>query len=370
MSAVDFSFIEKFAATHLLPRLQAAVFAEGNADWVRQRFAEALDYWRLTRPELIAGIALAFIAIALLFWKERFGPKWLQITVWVITVAQLILFIRLWVPMLDEAKYPTYSETRETHLLETSSRNSRVYFYREIDPEKQFAFMNNGNVVYGIPEATGYASMAPRCLYIYTAILHWGDRGLVTPKFLGTFNIGTLARVKPLPLDSLICVDSGSLWIYKNPRVSPRAYLAHDAEVLPDDTAILQRMSIDMLAWPAAYFTPEEKAKNLHTFPAIGDTVTIGHASENEIRMIARSHDSSYLVLTDTYYPGWEATVDGVGTTIFRTNYAMRAIAVPPGEHKVTFIFRPPLFRIGAWISSFSILLLLGFSLISRKKRE
>ncbi len=367
---VNPSFIENFAAAHLLPPLQTAVFAEGNADWVRQRFAEALDYWRLTRPELILGIASSFLALAVLLWRDRFSVRMFQITIWSITVFQLTLFIRLWLPMLDETKYPIYPETRETRLLESASGNSRVYFYREIDPEKQFAFMNNENVVYGIPEATGYASMTPRCLYIYTAILHWSDRGLVTPKFLGKFNIGTLARVKPLPFDSLICIDSGSLWIYKNPWVSPRAYLAHDAEILPDDTAILQRMSIDSFPWPAAYFTLEEKVNNLHTFPAIGDSVAITNASENEIEMIANSHDSSYLVLTDTYYPGWEATVDGVGTTIHRTNYAMRAILLPPGKHKVTFIFRPRLFRIGAWISSVSLLLLLGIFLAGRKKRE
>jgi Bacterial membrane protein YfhO len=365
----DFPLIEHFARTHLLPRLQAAVFAEGNAEWVRQRFAETLDYWRLTRVELLVGIASAFIALAILGWRKRFSPRSFQVVVWIITAAQLILFVRLWVPMLDTSKYPLYPETVETRLLEASSKNARVYFYREIDTTKQFAFMNNENVVYGIPEATGYASMTPRCLYIYTTILHLHNSGLVNPKFLGKFNVGTLARVKPLPFDSLVLENSGPLWIYKNPWASPRAYLAYNAEILPDDTAILRRMSDDTASWPAAYFTPEEKTKNLHASSAIGDTVAITHASENEIEMMANSHDSSYLVLTDTYYPGWEATIDGVPTPILRCNYAMRAIVVPPGKHSVTFTFRPTSFRIGAWISLLSLVALIGLCIAKRQKR-
>jgi hypothetical protein len=272
--------------------------------------------------------------------------------------------------MLDTSEYPLYPETRETRLLEASTHDSRAYFYREIDTAKQFVFMNNENVVYGIPEATGYASMTPRSLYMYTTILHWRDSGLVSPKFLGKFNIGTLARVKPLPFDSLICEDSGALWIYKNPWVSPRVYLAHTSEILPDDTAILRRMSIDTAGWPAAYFTREEKARNLNTASTSGDTVVITRSSENEVGMITRSHDSSYLILTDNYYPGWEAKIDGVNTPMLRCNYAMRAIALPPGEHHILFSFRPPLFRIGAWISSCTLLVLFGLCIIRRQKNQ
>src|SRR5439155_9195082 len=141
--------------------------------------------------------------------------------------------------------------------LQKLSKDSRVYFYREIDPTKQFVFMNNENVVYGIPEATGYESLTPRCLYIYTAILHWKDSGLVSPRILGKFNIGTLARVRALPFDSLVNISHGPLWIYQNPFMGPRAFLTHSAVVLPNDTEVLHRMTMDTSQWPAAYFTPE-----------------------------------------------------------------------------------------------------------------
>ncbi len=365
----DFSLIEHFALKHLLPRLQSAVFAEGNAEWVHHRFVEALDYWRLTRPELLIGIISSGIGLALLGWRNRLSSKTLQVSIWMITTIQLILFVRLWMPMLDTGQYPLYPETRETRLLEAGRNDSRVYIYREIDTAKQFAFMNNENVMYGISEATGYASMTPRCLYIYTTILHWKDSGLVSPKFLGKFNVGTLARVKPLPFDSLVPESSGPLWIYKNPWVYPRAYLAHHAEILADDSAVLRRMANDMAPWPAAYFTSKEHAMHLHSDAAMSDTVSITLASENKVEMITKSRDSSYLILTDTYYPGWVAKIDGVGTPILRCNYAMRAIMLPPGAHKVSFMFRPLSFRVGCWISLLTLCALIGVSIAKRPNR-
>jgi uncharacterized membrane protein YfhO len=54
-------------------------------------------------------------------------------------------------------------------------------------------------------------------------------------------------------------------------------------------------------------------------------------------------------VLSDVYYPGWVATVDGVETPIHRTNYAFRSVSVPAGDHIVTFTYRPASFRYGIY---------------------
>ena len=66
---------------------------------------------------------------------------------------------------------------------------------------------------------------------------------------------------------------------------------------------------------------------------------------------------AGYLVLSDSYLPGWQAFVDGQPTRIFCANYLVRAVALEPGRHRVVFTYRPWPWRIGATASLLSLLL-------------
>ena len=57
------------------------------------------------------------------------------------------------------------------------------------------------------------------------------------------------------------------------------------------------------------------------------------------------------LVMTEIYYPGWRATVDGVETPILRADYAFRAVPVRAGSHRVEMIFDPWSVKIGIGIT-------------------
>lgn len=57
------------------------------------------------------------------------------------------------------------------------------------------------------------------------------------------------------------------------------------------------------------------------------------------------------LVLSDNYYPGWKALVDGEPTGIFQANCTMRAVTVPAGRHLVSFVFAPATLRVSAYVS-------------------
>jgi hypothetical protein len=75
------------------------------------------------------------------------------------------------------------------------------------------------------------------------------------------------------------------------------------------------------------------------------------------------------LVLTDTYFPGWEATIDGKPAAIIRVNWTMRGIAVPGGKHIVTMSYRPKSVTYGGFLSMISIgtaIVTLGF--IAKKR--
>jgi hypothetical protein len=100
-------------------------------------------------------------------------------------------------------------------------------------------------------------------------------------------------------------------------------------------------------------------------------TVTSYAAERVEIETSAPQE--RLLVLTDSYYPGWTARVDGALTEILRANGLYRAVRVPAGSHRVEFEYRPASLRWGAWISLVScvvlVLVAVGGTWIERRRR-
>ena len=63
------------------------------------------------------------------------------------------------------------------------------------------------------------------------------------------------------------------------------------------------------------------------------------------------------LVLTESYYPGWRAFIDGEEVPILLTNLMFQGIVSPAGEHRIEFRFEPDSVRIGQVISVASVIL-------------
>ncbi|MFV1995666.1 MAG: YfhO family protein, partial [Verrucomicrobiales bacterium] len=66
-----------------------------------------------------------------------------------------------------------------------------------------------------------------------------------------------------------------------------------------------------------------------------------------EVALEVTSRAPALLVLNDSFYPGWEATVDGHESPIYRANLLFRAIEVPAGRSRVLFTYRPRPWRLG-----------------------
>ncbi|HEY8477420.1 MAG TPA: YfhO family protein, partial [Chloroflexota bacterium] len=84
--------------------------------------------------------------------------------------------------------------------------------------------------------------------------------------------------------------------------------------------------------------------------------VRVEHYAPQRIVLWARASAPAVLVLSETYYPGWRAWRDGVEVPVRRANYVVRALDLPPGEHRFEVVYDPLSFKVGAGISVATLL--------------
>jgi uncharacterized membrane protein YfhO len=89
-----------------------------------------------------------------------------------------------------------------------------------------------------------------------------------------------------------------------------------------------------------------------------GEIIAAQYAA-NTVSIHVNAQRDAWLILADTDYPGWIATIDGEPTPIYRANLMFRAVQVSAGEHAVAFEYHPDWLVPGALVSTVSLILLL-----------
>ena len=80
---------------------------------------------------------------------------------------------------------------------------------------------------------------------------------------------------------------------------------------------------------------------------------------QDQYTVKVRADADGYLLFTETWYPGWRATLDEKKVLLYRADFLYQAIAVPAGEHRVEFVYRPLSFYIGLALSGISLMVLI-----------
>ena len=93
-----------------------------------------------------------------------------------------------------------------------------------------------------------------------------------------------------------------------------------------------------------------------------GGAAQIVRYEDEEVAVTLADSAGGILVLSDTYYPGWRAFVDGVERPILRANHVFRAVVVPAGARDVVFSYEPDSFRYGLLVSVAAAALWLGLA--------
>ncbi len=150
-------------------------------------------------------------------------------------------------------------------------------------------------------------------------------------------------------------IYSGDVKIYDNLDVMPRAFIVYDWQQTTDITSAINIMrSTDFDVRNSAVLITSEvlpvesQPQDTNT---VGGYVEIESYSPERVSLISNAAKDGLLVLTDSYYPGWEASVDGQNVPIQRANGQFRGVFVPAGQHEVVFDLDPQSYNYGRAIS-------------------
>jgi hypothetical protein len=155
--------------------------------------------------------------------------------------------------------------------------------------------------------------------------------------------------------DLALVLRSHTAAMWENRDVLPRAFVVHRAEIVKDDQVLTRMKQPDfrpdqvvLLSEGRSLEDTEETKKE-----AIA-AATIAEYKPERVVVNVKADKPGYLVLTDTWYPGWVAWVDGQRAPIYRADYIFRAVPLAAGQHSVVFEYHPASFAWGAAISGLS----------------
>jgi hypothetical protein len=145
------------------------------------------------------------------------------------------------------------------------------------------------------------------------------------------------------------------LALYENPHAVPRAYVVYHAEPAPAPDVLLARLAEPGFDPMRTSYVEGDLGPGPGSAMA-GHPATIVLDEEEVVEIDATLAAPGLLVLADSYYPSWEATVDGVRVPIMPTNHLFRGVQLDSGRHRVRFEYRRGSLGLGAALSLVAVL--------------
>lgn len=157
--------------------------------------------------------------------------------------------------------------------------------------------------------------------------------------------------------------------VAENPAPLPRAWLARDWEVEPDWRAAFHRTLEEDFRYREAVVLGEPPGARPPE-RLDGATVRMVRREATEIEVESSAPAPAVLVLSELFYPGWSAEVDGDERRLLRADGILRAVEVPAGVHRVTLSYRPTNWTLALALSSGGAAALVAACAIGWRRRR
>jgi hypothetical protein len=357
-------------------------------------------------PILISVIYCILAAFVIIIGVYYLTPRRYGFVIGIIAVGELFIFgilgfykstynpgviLSYQIPVVRPLEYPFLSrmviqfpEVADNRMLRVAS--DQPYHDNFVQLNNRFALMGyqmhplETRFKHAIETAYGQAMDWP--IYDESAPLPGGTR------FLSNFSVGYLLTTKSAGMGSFYAgvplPGDPAFFVQVNPYALPRAFTMNNIICASEDEQLEQLISGDL--HQAVYINHHDGVGLLSSSadsPAANSSFEslqkmnpihgINLDNPNRIEITAEISVPSMLVLTEVWYPYWQAKVDDKPVRLYRVNYCQRGVWLEKGRHKIVMVFCPAAFKIGTSISLGTAgLILLSFfiNLLIKSRRE
>jgi hypothetical protein len=153
----------------------------------------------------------------------------------------------------------------------------------------------------------------------------------------------------------------GQVRVYAMGDPFPRAWMVHAVEVISEESAALARLSTDEFDLRRAAVIAKPLNLTLPG-PIDGSSTRVIAFAPNQISIEVEAAGDGLLVLSEIYYPGWRASVDGKPAQLVRTNGLLRGVPLSQGHHVIHMWYAPSRVWMGSAISALALILIGGIA--------
>ena len=311
-----------------------------------------LDPVAIAKRNLILPVLTTFALLAITFLRLRIRSLAI-ILIFAITIFELF---RFGYKFTSFSKFSwIFPKTQTTDFLASSQRPFRI-----MTTDRRIMHPNTSSV-YGIESIDGYD---PLYLQEYAKLISSWQSGafqnepasfnrIITPQkvdspFVNLLNVKYILSFDEIKNPNLVKVfQEGETKVFENKKVIPRAFFVKEVVKVQNDNQEVTRLLDENFDLATKATSQEFDFRQEGT----SSRVRFEKYTDQSQALSAQTDKDAPLILTNVFYPGWQATVDGRTVPIKKANFMFQSIIVPAGTHKVEFNFLPQSFYNGAYTS-------------------
>jgi hypothetical protein len=337
----------------------AGAGAVAGAAWLARLVVPDIEP-TLVRAVSTAGLWLFLAGVLVLLRRERASALW-TVAVALVVMADVVVAGTGLNPTTAADLY--HGDTKLSGVVDDGHR---TYFPSDLEQEVKFewafrvdtfhalvdwrqvreAGLPNVALLEGIPAASNFDPLQPRRWVVWRNTLESGGSPDV---LLQLMDVGWIAKSRP---SKDVPVEFDAVPGSERVRIVPDALLVESVD------AALAAVAAERFDPLAEVIVEALAGQPLPASGGSGIATLMPSADPNRVVIEVEADGPAWLLLSDTWYPGWEARIDGVGMSVWRGDYLFRAVPVPTGKHVVEFLYRPVSFLAGVILAVAAIVLL------------